>query len=383
MPKTRYEDLTSIGPGTLAGRYLRMFWQPIYQSADLAVGKPVPVHIIGEDFTLYRGQGGEAHLLGPRCPHRGLALCTGRVQGDDLECFYHGWKFDGTGQCNAQPAETQNFAYKIKIPSYPVREYIGLIFAYLGEGQPPEFPRLDVYEGVGMLEHRQSHRPWAFFTQIENSVDETHFNFAHRRSKFDDIGMNDIIPELTCEETEYGLVRMGKRGNNVRTGHFMMPNFSLSSVYEHDKGFAEHLVWRVPVDDHSHTSFQVDFIYKTGAEAEKYRQGRAAARERLKSLEPAMSLVGRILKGEMHADDVPADRPDIVLIQDAIACMGQGTEREREDDLLGVSDRVVSMIRRLWTRELRALEEGRPTKNWRVPRELSTTSGAAAEKALA
>ena len=377
--RTRYEDFTSIGPGTLAGRYLRMFWQPIYQSADLPVGKPVPVHIIGEDYTLFRGQSGEAHLLGPRCPHRGLALCTGRVQGDDIECFYHGWKFDGTGQCIAQPAEIQSFAHKVKIPGYPVREYIGLIFAYLGEGAPPEFPTLDVYEGPGYLDHRQSHRPWAFFTQIENSVDETHFNFAHRRSKFDDIGMNDIIPELTCEETDYGLVRQGKRGNNVRTGHFMMPNWSLSSNYGRDMGWSEHLVWRVPVDDASHVSFSADFVYKTGAEADAYRRTWAKRLERAKTQEPAMSLVGRVLRGEMQADDLPTDRPDLVMLQDSIACMGQdGTKRNREEDLLGASDRVVSLIRRLWTRELRAIDAGRPITPWRVPRTLATTKGVAA-----
>jgi 5,5'-dehydrodivanillate O-demethylase len=297
------------------------------------------------------------------------------VKGETLECFYHGWTFDGAGQCVAQPCEPQSFAQKVKIPGYPVKEYIGLVFAYLGEGAAPELPTLDVYAGPGYIDLREEHRPWPFFTQIENSVDETHFNFTHRRSKFDDIGMNNIIPELTCEETDYGLVRHGKRGNAVRTGHFFMPNWSLSSVYEHDKGFAEHLVWRVPVDDNTHRSFMADFVYKTGEAAEAYKEKRRKARERLKGLEPAMDVVAKILAGEMHPDDIPADRPDIVMMQDAISCMGQGTERNREEDILGASDRVVSLMRRVWTRELRAIEEGKPIKLWRVPKELATTKG--------
>ena len=375
--RTRYEDFGSVGPGSLAGLLLRMHWQPVYVSERLKPGRPVRLHILGEDFTLYRGAGGAAHIVGARCPHRGLLLSTGRVVGDNLECFYHGWTYDGFGQCVTQPCEQKSFAHKIKIPGYRVREYIGLIFAYFGEGEPPEFPTLDLFEGEGFVELREELRPWPVFTQIENSVDETHFNFAHRRTKFDDIGMNKEIPVLTCEETEYGLVRRGQRGNSVRTGHFFMPNCSLSSVYEHSKGFAEHLVWRVPVDDESHISFMADFIYKSGEDAVAYKRLRAAQRERLKTLEPAMSIVERIIAGDMHADEVPPDRPDIVMIQDAISCVGQGPDRNREDDNLGASDRVVSLMRRLWTREMRAIGEGAPVKQWRIPKDLQTTRGVA------
>jgi 5,5'-dehydrodivanillate O-demethylase len=375
--RTRYEDFASIGPGSLAGGLLRTHWQPVYVSDKLRPARPVRLHILGEDFTLYRGASGAAFMVGPRCPHRGLLLSTGRVVGENIECFYHGWTFDGTGQCVAQPCEQKSFAHKIKMPGYPVREYLGLLFAYLGEGEAPEFPTLDLFEGEGFVELREEFRPWPVFTQIENSVDETHFNFAHRRTKFDDIGMNKEIPVLTCEETEYGFIRRGQRGNSVRTGHFFMPNWSLSSIYEHSKGWAEHLVWRVPVDDGTHISFMADFIYKTGAEAEAYKRQRAAARDRLATLEPAMSLVERIIAGDMHADDVPTDRPDIVMIQDAISCVGQGLAREREDDNLGASDRVVSLVRRLWTREMRAIHEDKPLKQWKVPKDVQTTRGIA------
>ncbi len=373
--RTRYEDLVSVGPQSLAGKMLRKFWQPIYTAENLKPGRPVRLRILSEDFTLYRGASGAAFVVGARCPHRGLLLSTGRVVNEDLECFYHGWAFNGNGQCVAQPCEPKSFAQKIKIPGYPTREYLGLIFAYFGEGEPPEFPTLDVYESEGFVELREELRPWPVFTQIENSVDETHFNFAHRRSKFDDIGINKDIPVLTCDETEYGLVRRAQRSKGVRTGYLFMPNWSLSSVYEHSKGFAEHLVWRVPVDDNSHISFMADFIYKTGADAEAYKTKRAAALANLATLEPAMSIVEKVIAGEMHCDDVPADRPDIVMLQDAISCVGQGLERQREDDILGASDRVVSLVRRLWTREMRAIAEGKPGKRWRVPKDLQTTRG--------
>ena len=100
----RYEDFISVGPGSLAGRYLRMFWQPVYLSENLRPGRPVPIRVLGEDFTLYRGESGAPYLVGPRCAHRGLVLSAGRVVAENIECFYHGWTFDGCGQCVAQRA---------------------------------------------------------------------------------------------------------------------------------------------------------------------------------------------------------------------------------------------------------------------------------------
>lgn len=92
-------DCVRIAPGTPAGRYLRRFWQPVYHSADLAVGSPVPLCTMSEDCTLYRGESGQVHLVGPWCPHRGTQLSSGWVEGDGLRCFCHCRKFDGTGQC--------------------------------------------------------------------------------------------------------------------------------------------------------------------------------------------------------------------------------------------------------------------------------------------
>lgn len=370
-----YEDFTSIGPGTLAGRYLRRFWQPVSLSEHLKPKRPVPLRILGEDFTLYRGDSGKPYVVGPKCAHRGVVLSVGRVVGDHLECFYHGWAYDGCGQCVAQPAEARSFADQIKIPGYPTREQWGLIFAYLGDGEPPKFPTLAALEQDGMIENRASVRPWPFFTQLENGVDETHFNWTHRRTKFDDIGMNDVVPELTCEETGYGFLRSAKRGNAIRKGHYLMPNWSLSSNYEHDKGWAEHVVWRVPVENDSHVSFMADFVYKTGAAADEYRKAIAARRERRKLLPPATELIQKSLRGEMHPDDIPADHPDIVTIQDGISCMGQGPSRDRNQDRMGASDRQVAMLRKLWHRELSALRDGKPLTEWKIPHELATTKG--------
>src|SRR4051794_30397899 len=132
-----YSDFVHTGPDTLAGRYLRRFWQPICCSYELPPKRARPIRIMEQDFTLYRGASGAAHLVGQRCAHRGTQLSLGSVEDDCLRCFYHGWKYQASGQCVEQPAEPKSFAEKIQIPSYPVKEYVGLIFAYLGPGEPP------------------------------------------------------------------------------------------------------------------------------------------------------------------------------------------------------------------------------------------------------
>src|SRR3954470_10906846 len=74
---TEQVDFVHTGPGTLAGRYLRRFWQPIYVSAKLAKASAVPIRILGEELALYRGESGQARLIANECAHRLTRLSTG------------------------------------------------------------------------------------------------------------------------------------------------------------------------------------------------------------------------------------------------------------------------------------------------------------------
>src|SRR5258707_13394465 len=224
------KDFAHTGPGALAGRYLRRFWHPIQVSDALAVGRPLRVQVLGEFFTLWRGEGGTVSLVQDRCPHRQTLLSLGWVAGDNIRCFYHGWEFNGGGQCVAQPAEKAGFAAKVRIRSYPVRDYLGLIFAYLGEGEPPEFrrfPELEDAEG-GVAVHCHP-VPCNYFQRVENDLDELHVHFVHSATT-GPLGL-DELPEIRVSETEYGIRREGIRSgsgmNITRVGHFMMPNISM------------------------------------------------------------------------------------------------------------------------------------------------------------
>jgi nitrite reductase/ring-hydroxylating ferredoxin subunit len=77
-----YMDQYRTGPETLGGRYMRLFWHPVYRSQDLKPGWAKPIKIMSENFTLYRGEGGKAHVVAFQCAHRGLQLSVGWVEDD-------------------------------------------------------------------------------------------------------------------------------------------------------------------------------------------------------------------------------------------------------------------------------------------------------------
>ncbi len=219
------------------------------------------------------------------------------------------------------------------------------------------------------------------FNNLESNMDELHVAFVHRNSGFKDTGINRDLPTISGDETDYGIVKYGTRSDGiVRVSHFFWPNalyIKGSPEPGNDKGWTDHIAWRVPIDDETHRSFNVDLTHVTGEAAERFRQQLAERKKRKApdaSQPSAAEVAEAVLRGELHTDDV-ADRPDVVNIQDYVAQAGQGRVIERSIEHLGRSDVLVILFRKVWERELRALAEGRPLKTWTVPEGLAATSG--------
>jgi 5,5'-dehydrodivanillate O-demethylase oxygenase subunit len=369
-----YSDFDHTGPGTLAGRYLRSFWQPVYRSRDLVPSRAKPIRIMSQDFTLYRGESGQPHLLDFRCAHRGTQLSTGWVEGDQIRCFYHGWVYDQHGQCTEQPAEPEPFCQRVKIKGYPVEEYLGLIFAFLGEGEPPPLPHYPDFEAEGVLGTSTYVRHCNYFNSLENGVDPAHLPFVHRKSAFTDHGLIDV-PTVSAVETKYGIeCRAQRPGESVRLTHHTMPNMLhiKSSPDDAGSGWTDAIAWRVPIDDVSHVSYNVNLAHVTGEAAlrlEEHQRARDSAEP-----PPVNELGARILAGELHVDDL-GQPPYIVGVQDTVAQVGQGAIVDRSTEHPGRSDTAILLLRRLWARELQAFAEGKPLKQWRRPDHVEATSG--------
>src|ERR671923_517392 len=135
--------LTQTGPRTPCGELMRRYWQPVALSEELAgESPPLKVRILGEELVLFRDDQGRPGLLGLHCSHRGTDLSYGRIEDGGLRCLYHGWLYDICGRVLEQPGEPGGGAGRdsIKHLAYPCHEIGGVIFTYMGPGEPPLFP---------------------------------------------------------------------------------------------------------------------------------------------------------------------------------------------------------------------------------------------------
>jgi len=376
--KFDFNVVTQTGPGTLAGRYMRRFWHPVWRSQDLQPGDAKPVRIMSEDFTLYRGDSGTAHAVAHRCAHRRTLLSAGSVEGDCIRCLYHGWKYDAEGHCVEQPAELgEDFSDKIRIRAYPTHEILGLVFIYMGDGAPPPAPRFPELEAPGGFVNANCYeRACNYYQNIENGVDEAHLPFTHRATIFDEL--NRDVPRIEAEERPYGLVALGyRKDGTVRDQQLLMPNILGMSLPNEDPAETDwrlYLSWRVPVEDDRHKTFIVERLALKPEAIPEYRARRETQAKRLAELPPVETIVAAILAGKMklHA---AADRPDFLGIQDHVAQIGQGAIEARDEECLGRSDRGIALLRKLWERDLRALQDGQEPTRWEYPQRLSTRRG--------
>jgi 5,5'-dehydrodivanillate O-demethylase len=377
-----FTDLEPVGPGTPAGQYLRLFWQPVVRLRDLPVGRPKPVESLGEKFTAYRSENG-AYLVAYRCPHRGTPLSLGWVEGDDLRCRYHGWKFAPDGTCVEQPNEDRPFCDRVTLKRYPTVEYAGLLFAYLGDGEPPSFRRYPDLEQPGVIVADPVEiLPCSYWNKLDN--DHGHIPWVHRATAFR-TGRKDILVlrQERVEETEYGwkssrFVR-GQEEESVRVfgigreSHFFMPNVRQFFVRTRAKGFEgsglwdTKLVWTVPINDSTFASFDVTHTPLVGEQGRTYEASRYAQQEA--EAETRWDLAEKILAGEMTLEDLPADMGAYTsfAIEDYVTQVGLGPLATRGKESFAPSDVKVALQRRMWLREVNSLVQGRPLKEWKMP----------------
>ncbi len=370
--------LPQTSKDTLMGRLLRKFWQPVALSRELAGGAAKPLRILGEDLTLYRGTSGRPYLIAGRCAHRLTLLHTGWVEGEAIRCIYHGWKYDGSGQCIERPVEKDPDIPKIRIPGYPLRELSGLIFAYLGEEPVPDFDlsRKDVFERKqGVVMARAEKWPCNWFQQVENSLDAAHVSFVHQKGLVGPFGaaVTPAIPELSYSETEAGIEQVATRAkDNVRKSDWTFPNNNhiISPGFATGDPWMDIGIWMVPHDDEHTTRFILYSTPLTGEGAERFKK----RFEEFGDYNPAEHHDELFLEGRYPQD------PYIQLAsaQDYVAAVGQGAIAASDNEVLGRSDAGILFLRSLFWRELEALRTGRPTKQWRrrpAPAEMPTQPG--------
>ena len=166
---------------------LKEYWYPAILARKVK-GRPVGVRMLGETLVLFRAKDGRVAAASNTCPHRGGSLMHGvcHYRGT-VACPYHGWVFDEAGECVAVLSEGPESAMpgKARLRIYPTAEYKGLVFVWMGKGEPvpigneipPEF--FEGRETALFISARQWDVNWR--VALENSLD-SHVMYVHRNA---------------------------------------------------------------------------------------------------------------------------------------------------------------------------------------------------------
>jgi phenylpropionate dioxygenase-like ring-hydroxylating dioxygenase large terminal subunit len=220
-------------------------WHPIAYRSELKQA-PLAVRLMDRRLVLFAGEEGPA-LLEDRCPHRNAPLSAGRLCEGQLECPYHGWRFDGAGQCRKVAGSAE--AARAFVPCYPVREQAGLIWTNFGA--PPNAPLMLFDE----LAHPCFDSFWwplptsagAIADAIENLLDPIHSYFLHpglvRQSAAPDnimmtfeAGGTRASASYTEPERALTLLQRLTEGRRTRSwGHYRAPA-QVQIAFEDDRG---------------------------------------------------------------------------------------------------------------------------------------------------
>jgi phenylpropionate dioxygenase-like ring-hydroxylating dioxygenase large terminal subunit len=213
----------------VSGMYLRNAWYVAAWSDDLADGQLLPRTILKQPVVLYRKSDGNVAALEDRCPHRFAPLHMGKiVNGDAVQCPYHGLEFDSSGACVLNPHGTKNIPPRARVRSYPVTEKHKAIWIWMGEREPdlakvPDFSVLDNVPEMHATKRDRITIRANYELIIDNLLDLSHTSYLHDGI----LGNSDTVEsEIAVEQDGQDVVVGRHAGNAAAPGLFaiLMPS---------------------------------------------------------------------------------------------------------------------------------------------------------------
>jgi phenylpropionate dioxygenase-like ring-hydroxylating dioxygenase large terminal subunit len=254
---------------------IRNQWYAVLESSQVLAGRPVSALRMGEKLVFWRDGQGKVACLNDCCPHRGASLALGRLQGDCVECPFHGFQFDPAGSCRLVPANGRNAppARQIRVASYPTCEIDGLVFIWWGEAEehlpPPRY-----FDNLGNMTYATAQVSWnAHYSRaIENQLDVAHLPFVHATTIGRGSGVLVDGPCLEWEgEDKFKLYFMNREDDGrppLRPDEVSRPDTSFWLEFIFPNLWQNHLgeqarvtVAFTPVDD-THTMMYLRFYQK-------------------------------------------------------------------------------------------------------------------------
>ena len=368
------ELMTRTNPGTAAGSLLRQYWQPVALAEELDGPRPLkPVEIMGQHLVLFRDEQGRLGLLDRDCPHRGADLAYGRIEDGGLRCLLHGWLFDVNGCCMQTPAEPEGskLCSRIHQGAYPVVEKSGIIFAYLGQGEPPAFADFDCFVAPGS--HTFAFKGlWEcnWLQALEVGIDPAHASYLHRFFEDEDTAesygkqfrgasadtetpITKVLreyarPNIDVKMTDYGMRIISTRQLDEKQTHVRVTNMVFPEAIVIP--MSAHMTisqWHVPIDD---TSCYWYAIFTSFTEPVDKRQMRE---QRLELIE-LPEYTSRRNKSNSYGFDAHEQQTETytgmghdINVHDQWAVESQGAIQDRTREHLAASDKCIYAYRRM------------------------------------
>ncbi len=349
-------DLVHTGPGTLCGEYLRRYWHPVFIANELG-DRPRLVKVLGEELVLFHDKSAQYGLVHKKCPHRRASLEFGRCEERGIRCCYHGWVFDVDGtvlEVPGEPADSisvSNVKSKLRLGAYPVKEYKGLLFAYLGpQRELPEFPIYDTFNIPGM-----TMTPYAapfncnWIQVLDAIVDPVHTAFLHQSQFSDGFGKMGELAFYHREKIRFLGTATRRVGENiwVRVNELILPNFTQAgSAFATDGtkpryfGRSAFTRWVVPVDD------EHCIAYAWGNFGERGDPHEYNTKEGMQLIEQGELIDRSYEQKQISPGDVEAVE-------------GMGAISDHEKEYLVSGDRGVTMYRNQIRKHCRSLQKGK------------------------
>jgi phenylpropionate dioxygenase-like ring-hydroxylating dioxygenase large terminal subunit len=115
-------------------------WKELLPASDLRPGNVLEISHEGVDLLVFRTQSGTLRAMDAYCPHMRNYIPNGvregqglgsLLDGEELICPFHNWRFDGLGRCTSIPSGQRvpsRVAAGERIgTSWPLREAHGVI----------------------------------------------------------------------------------------------------------------------------------------------------------------------------------------------------------------------------------------------------------------
>ena len=205
----------------------RNHWYVVASSEE--VGRELLARTVcGEPLVLYRTEDGRPVALADRCSHRHFPLSKGWLVGDQVQCSYHGLKFDGAGTCTWVPGQDR-IPSRANVTSRPLVEQGPWVWAWMGDPAAPEWdalPQTPWFTDPGWREvHGMEPLAANYVLLVDNLLDLSHETFLHAGF----IGTPEVAETPIDTDVEHPVVTVSRHMSSVECPPFYAKSTGLSS----------------------------------------------------------------------------------------------------------------------------------------------------------